>query len=191
MLASVAIEHIQKNFESETVGIAYVYCNFREKRGLTAEALFAGLLKQLVQSKPTCPEGVVALFESHARKETKISLAEAKSALRTVAASYSRVMLVVDALDECDMGDGNRATFLSGLFDLQRDFGVNLLATSRFITEIQQQFQESVSLEIRASEHDIQRYVDGCVPKLPAFVSRNKDLQDEIKAQITKVVDGM
>ena len=48
-----------------------------------------------------------------------------------------------------------------------------------------------MSLEIRASEHDVRRYVDGHMSHLPSFVGRSLDLQEEIKAEIVKAVDGM
>jgi hypothetical protein len=49
----------------------------------------------------------------------------------------------------------------------------------------------SLGLEIRASEHDVRRYVDGHMLHLPSFVRRSPDLQEEIKAGIVKAVDGM
>ena len=52
------------------------------------------------------------------------------------------------------------------------------------------EFEGSVSLEIRASE-DVQRYLDGHMSQLPSCVSRSSDLQEQIKTEIIKAVDGM
>ncbi|KFZ00411.1 hypothetical protein V500_01061 [Pseudogymnoascus sp. VKM F-4518 (FW-2643)] len=46
-------------------------------------------------------------------------------------------------------------------------------------------------LEIAASDHDVQRYLDGHMLQLPGFVLRNLELQGEIKAEIVKAVNGM
>ena len=46
-------------------------------------------------------------------------------------------------------------------------------------------------MEIRASEHDVRRYVDGHMSQLPSFVGRSLDLQEEVKTEIVKAVDGM
>jgi hypothetical protein len=48
-----------------------------------------------------------------------------------------------------------------------------------------------MSLEIRASKYDVQRYEDRHMLHLPSFVGRNLDLQEEIKAEIVKAVDGV
>ena len=104
---------------------------------------------------------------------------------------YSRAFIVVDALDECQVFHNCRKRFLSELFSLQAKCGANLFATSRFIPEITEFFQGSISLEIRASEHDVRRYVDGHTLYLPSFVGRSPDLLEEVKTGIVKAVDGM
>jgi hypothetical protein len=104
---------------------------------------------------------------------------------------YSRVFILIDALDECKVSHNCRKTFLSELFSLQAKCGANLFATSRFIPEISENFQASISLEIRASEHDVRRYVDSHMSYLPSFVGRSLDLQEEVKTGIVKAVDGM
>jgi hypothetical protein len=80
---------------------------------------------------------------------------------------------------------------LSEIFSLQAKTGASLFATSRFIPEIMKEFEGSASLEIHASDEDIQRYLDGHMSLLPSFVLRSLDLQEEIKTKITKAVDGM
>jgi hypothetical protein len=46
-------------------------------------------------------------------------------------------------------------------------------------------------LEIRASNQDVQRYLDSHISQLPGCVLRSSDLQDEIKANIIEAVNGM
>ena len=46
-------------------------------------------------------------------------------------------------------------------------------------------------LEIRATKEDVRRYLDGHMFRLPGFVARSLELQEEIKTDIVKVVDGM
>lgn len=52
-------------------------------------------------------------------------------------------------------------------------------------------FKGSVSIEIRASSDDVRRYLDNHLSQLPGFVSDNLELQEEIKTEIVKAVDGM
>jgi hypothetical protein len=104
---------------------------------------------------------------------------------------YSRVFIVIDAFDKCQISHSCQKTFLSELFNLQAKCRANLFATSRFIPEITKEFQESMSLEIRASDYDVRRYVDGYMSHPPSFVGRNPDLQEEVKTKIVKAVDGI
>ena len=68
-------------------------------------------------------------------------------------------ILVVDALDECQVSNGCRVRFLSEIFNLQDKCQASLFATSRFIPEIIKKFEESIVLEICATEQDV-RLVD-------------------------------
>jgi hypothetical protein len=108
-----------------------------------------------------------------------------------VAAAYSRVFIIVDALDECQISDGCRQRFLSCLFKLQEKCGINLFATSRPILGIEKEFDGNTVLEIRASEEDVRRYLEGHMFRLPGFVVRSLELQEEAKTNIIKAVDGM
>jgi hypothetical protein len=108
-----------------------------------------------------------------------------------VAAMYSRVFIIVDALDECQVSNGCRTRFLAEIFDLQKKRGANFFATSRFIPKITETFAGSKSIEICASKDDVQRYVVGHIGQLLSFVQTNKDLQEEIKTGISDAVCGM
>ncbi|KAF7890265.1 hypothetical protein EAF00_008580 [Botryotinia globosa] len=69
--------------------------------------------------------------------------------------------------------------------------GGNLFVTSRSIPEIIQKFAGGISLEIYTSNKDVRLYLDNRLSQLPAFVRRDPKLQDDIKTEIVKTVDGM
>ncbi|KAF2175872.1 hypothetical protein K469DRAFT_763229 [Zopfia rhizophila CBS 207.26] len=192
ILISIVIDHlITLPQDNPKIGVAYLYCNFRRRHEQKAEDLLASLLKQLCQEQSSLPHSVKALYDRHKDKRTQPSFEEFSRALASVAALYSRVFIVIDALDECQVSDGDRTRFLSAIFKLQTKTAANLFVTSRFIPEIIQKFDGSPSLEIRASDEDLRRYLEGHMSQLPSFVSRNVDLQGEIKTEIIKAVDGM
>jgi len=191
ILTSIAIDELTTRFShDENIGIAYLYCNFRRQDEQKVEDLASSLLKQLTQCRPL-PGCVKSLYDKHKDKRTRPSLVEISKTLQSVAATYSRVFVVVDALDECQTSDGCRAKFLAELLELQAECGANLFATSRFIRDITESFEGCISLEILANEEDIRRYVDGRISQLPSFVGRNPDLQGKIQTEIVKAVDGM
>jgi Cdc6-like AAA superfamily ATPase len=192
ILTSIVVEELSTRFENDgNIGMAYLYCNYRQQHEQKLEDLFASLLKQLVQEQPSIPDNVQTLYDRHKDKRTRPSFGEILGILQTVVTIYSEVFIIVDALDECQISDGCRQSFLSNLFKLQAICGVKLFATSRPISSIEKEFEGNVKLEIRASEEDVRRYLEGYMFRLPGFVARSSELQEEIKTDITNAVDGM
>lgn len=192
ILASIVVSDLCNRFRHDTtIGIAYIYCNFKRKHEQTLEDLLLNLLKQLAQSQFSLPNNVKTLYGHHQQKRTRPLFDELSRALQSVAAMYSRVFIIVDALDECQASDSCRARFLSEIFTLQAKTRANLFTTSRYISNIEKEFEGSTLLEIRASEEDVRRYLDSHMLRLPGFVTRSPELQEEIKAAIVKAVDGM
>ena len=191
ILTSIVVKELITRFENDgSTGIAYLYCNYRRQHEQKPEDLFASLLKQLVQEQPI-PDSVKTLYDRHKDKRTRPSLDEISAVLQSVAATYSRVFIIVDALDECQISDSCRQRFLSSLFNLQAKCEANLFVTSRLISSIEKEFEGNSKLEIRASEEDVRKYLEGHMFRLPGFVVRSLALQEEIKANIVKAVDGM
>ncbi|KAK7415745.1 hypothetical protein QQX98_005658 [Neonectria punicea] len=70
--------------------------------------------------------------------------------------------------------------------------GVSIFATSRDLPEIAAYFEDTITLDIRAHDDDMRRYLDGKVSEMTSFaVRRNAALQEEIKKEIAASVDGM
>jgi hypothetical protein len=192
MIASIVVDDLCTRFQNDaSVGIAYLYCNFRRQQEQRPADLLASLLKQFVQEQPSMPKSMKSLYERHKGKRTRPSLDEISKALHSVVADYSRAFIIIDALDECQVSDGGRRMLLSQIINLQAKTEANFFATSRFIPEIARDFEGSISLEIRASDEDVQKYLIGHMTRLPSCVSRNPALQEKIKAEILKAVDGM
>ena len=168
------------------IGIAYLYCNFRRQDEQKADDLLESLLKQLSQEQSPLPDTLKNLYNRHKAKRTRPSFEEISRALHVVTAMYSRVFIIVDALDECQ----SRSKFLSEIFNLQAKSGANLFATSRFISEVTERFNGYPSREILASDEDVRRYLDGHMSPR-AFLKKNSELQDEIKTKIVEATKGM
>jgi hypothetical protein len=192
ILTSVVVHDICNRFHNDTtIGIAYLYCNFRRQEEQHVEYLLANLLKQLAQGQSPLPGTVKELYNQHKVRRTRPLRDEISRALQSVANMYSRVFIVVDALDECQETDGSRTKLLTEIFSLQSKNGLNLFATSRLIPEIKKNFESCLSLEIRASHEDIWNYLGEHMSQLPEFVIHDEDLQTEIKGEIECAIDGM
>ncbi|KAH0565067.1 hypothetical protein GP486_001549 [Trichoglossum hirsutum] len=189
ILTSIVVDDLITRYQGDpNAGIAYLYCNFRLQGEQKANDLLASLLRQLAQVRPSLPDSVKNLYTQHKGEQTRPSFSDISKVLQSVAAMYSRVFIVVDALDECQVSDDS---FLSMIFDLQGKCGANLFATSRFVPEITEKFKRSKLVEIRASNEDVRRYLDGHMSQLAAYLRRSPDLQEEIKTEIVKEADGM
>jgi Cdc6-like AAA superfamily ATPase len=152
ILTSIVVDELFTRFQTDAnIAIAYLYCNFRRNDEQRLEHLLKSLLKQLAKGKTTLPENVKSLHERHETWQSQPSVNEISKTLQLVAAAYSRVFILVDALDECQTDNGCRSEFLPELFNLQTKCGINLFATSRYIPEITEKFKKDPSLEIRAT----------------------------------------
>jgi hypothetical protein len=192
ILTSVVVHDLFTRFQNcSNIGISYLYCNFRRGQEQKLEDLLVSLLKQLSQRQTFLPDAVRGLYDQHKGGRTRPLLHELVRVLQSVIAMYSRVFIIVDALDECQASGGCRSRFLSEIFALQVKCGTNIFATSRFLPEITTRFSQSTTVEIRANDEDVKRYLEGHMRQLPAFVESNQQLQEEIKTKISDAVDGM
>jgi hypothetical protein len=192
ILTSIVVEELNTRFQNDkSIGVTYLYCNYRRQGEQKSEDLLASLLKQLAQGQPSLRDSVKSLYDSHKDKRTRLSFDEISRALQSAAAIYSRVFIIIDALDECQVDDGCRAKFLSEIFTIQAKNKANLFATSRYIPEIMEKFDDSTLLEIRASKEDIAIYIEGHIEQLSSFNTWSRQLRNEIQTRISDAVDGM
>lgn len=191
ILTAIAVDQLTTRcHENPDIGLAYIYCNFRRQGEQKADDLLASLLKQLSQTR-SLPTSVRALHDKHNNRRTRPSFSEISQALQSVIPMYSRVFVVLDALDECQKTDNCRDTFLLEIFSLQTRYGMNILATSRFIPEVISRFRDDMTLEIRANTEDVKRYVGGHLDELPDEIREDPSLRKEITTKISDAADGM
>ncbi|KAI1512286.1 Ankyrin repeat domain protein [Pyrenophora tritici-repentis] len=189
MIAAIAIDHLLNTVQNSSHGVAYVYCNYKAREEQDVLSLLAAILKQLVQGRLSMVDHIERLYQKHANRGTKPSLDEVYSALRDVLAHYSSVHIVIDALDEYQ--DATRRQFLAKLRNLQATQDIRLMATSRFIPNVEDAFGEAPRLEVQASREDVKRFVAGQTYQLPACIQRSIALQEIVQKKITDAVDGM
>jgi hypothetical protein len=187
ILTSVVIHDLTIRFsEDPSVGIAYIYFNFQRQDEHNVNDLLISLLKQLAESQSSLPKSIKDLYDRHKTKRTRPSHEEISSTLRSVVAKYSRVFIVVDALDECQASNSCRTRFLSEIFSLQ----ANLFATSRINGEIAKIFSKATSLEIRARDDDVRIYLDERM-QLQQSDILDDATRDMIKRKVVGATDGM
>lgn len=178
-----------KFYNNSEIGIVYIYCNFKRQEEQKIYDLLASVLKQLAESQPYLPESIKNLYNHHKVRRTIPSVNEILTVLQSVILIYSRIFIIVDALDECHEPSSCRARFISELSTLQISSGVNIFATSRFIPDIRDKFKESKEVEIRARDEDVRKYLESQIIQFGSTLLKRHC--EEVKTDITKVVHGM
>ena len=136
---------------------------------------------QLIQNRTSTSTDAEDLYKSHVDKGTHPTRDEVLKALQSELSRYSKVFVIVDALDEFPAGDQYQVTLLKVLQALQPV--VNLMVTSRFVDNIEREFKGMPKLEISASPKDVQTYVVNRIShsdRLSRHVSKDTTLREEI-----------
>jgi len=191
MMSAIAIGHLCRMTRSDDIGVAYLFCSYKSQTDQGAASLFSALLKQLVQSRPDIATPVTQMHELHSKRGSKPSFSDILQALQSVLSAHKTTFIVVDALDECSDKDGDRGQLIEKLCELQAGKEVRLLFTSRFIPEITRKFGSDSTLEVRASEEDVKRFVAGQIPRLPGCIQRDEDLTLAVQNRIVEAAGGM
>ncbi|XXG95875.1 hypothetical protein Hte_002147 [Hypoxylon texense] len=192
VLTSTVINYLNDRFSTrQDVGIAYLYCTFSRKE--TLEDYLTSLLKQLARKQHSRFLGTARdLYEKHRLKGTRPSYHELSHALQTglTLATYDRVFIIIDALDECTIDNECRVKLIREVSSLQAKHGVNIFATSRIITEIAEQFQNALVMPIRAADNDMKMYMDKRLSAQDDELFGN-DIRETIISKVVEVTGGM
>jgi hypothetical protein len=194
MMSSIVVDDLNAKFGKDPgIGIAYIYCSYQPQQEQKPEDLLSSLLKQLAQKRPVVPPDVKNLHERHKVNATRPSFDETIKVLHSTIQLYSRVFIVIDALDEYYASNNEgQNRLLSAVFSLQHQTQLNLFATSRFVAEITSQFKEYTLKEIRAQDDDVLCYINGRIPRLlRSQISKHPYVWATIRRDIVKAADGM
>jgi hypothetical protein len=194
IMSSIVVDHLNAKFETDIgVGIAYIFCNYQPQQEQKPGDLLLSLLKQLAQEQQSVPLDVKNLYERHRTRRSRPLFDEIVTAVRCTIQLFSRVFIVIDALDEYHVSNNEgQDRLLSDVFSFQKQAELSLFATSRFISEITSQFDGCLWKEIRAHDDDILNYVNSWIPKLlRSQISKYPQVQEAVKRDILRAVDGM
>lgn len=174
-LSAIIVDHLQRRFKGdENVGVAFVYCEYKQRQRQTPSNLVSAIWRQLCQQRPAIAKAVQSRYDCHFRKQIALSLGDIESIAVEVAKSYTRVFLVIDALDECTDEGFNQTIFVQSLQTLKQG-KVQILVTSR---QAETLLESDEKLEILATEEDLRKLVR---KRVEFGMSRNKRLAQQIR----------
>ena len=136
------------------MAIAYIYFNHKEQHKQSAANVINSILQQVSQRKARkgdISSTIVDLYERHSSRGTRPTANESASLLKAGIHNFSKVFIVVDALDECS--ESQRDILLLEMAEMPST--MRIMVTAGDINSIEPKFENSSRFEIRASNEDI------------------------------------
>ena len=130
------------------------------------------------------------MHKLHIRNKTRPTLGECTKLLQAAADCFSKVRIVIDALDECPEATQARQSLLEEIGKLDR---VNVLVTSRNIL-IDSELRNAARLDVRADDLDIKNYLEermSSSDRIKKFAEKDSTLYGAIKHTIIEKAKGM
>ena len=189
IIAATVINQLLQTKYVAGIGVIYLFCNYKRQGEQVTTHLLGALARQLVYTMANIPAPLMDMYTHHRERNTRPSQEELKKALLSLFQKFTRVYVVIDALDECQRE--TRTQIVSTIGELQVHSHVHLLATTRPLPDILEQFAAASMLEIRASNHDVDLYIRGRMADLPRCIQKSSGLQDRVVKTIVTAVDGM
>ncbi|KAF1950294.1 ankyrin, partial [Byssothecium circinans] len=190
--AATAIRHCLRTRDmtmDNSIGVAYVFCNYNAREQQHTVHLLAAMLKQLVQSSPSAVKHAEKLREKCKKSHTRFTTTDIIDTLSSVLEGFTTVYVVVDALDECS--DEVRFSLPAKLQELQGKYDLRILVTSRFSSGIIDTFNNALSLEVRADPKDVELYIASRIEQLPRCIQRDPELALLVSKKIAEATDRM
>jgi hypothetical protein len=169
------------------VGLAFIYFNYKEQQMLSH--VLGSLLQQLLRRAKRMTNTVRALHERCNDGKRRLTSGELSTLLQSESRFFSKLFIVIDALDECPSVD----VISQFLLELQKlRPSPHLLITSRpHLRSVMEQFLPNAScLELRAHDEDIKKYLNEQFRKKYALRLLVTDTGEIIK-KITEKAKGM
>ena len=167
------------------VGVAYIYCSYKDSQKQSPSNLSATLLQRLLTQQGHVTDEVRTLYERHSRNKTRPLLNEYMRLLQTAINDFKKVYLIIDGLDECPEETSIRSTFLQGIHDLQSQ--TCTFVTSRDLPSIEKSLYATKKVCIEPHDDDIRKYLNQRLQKwqfLIPHLRKNPELRETIISSI-------
>lgn len=128
------------------------------------------------------------------KEQRELSIPECKAALSELLRSYPRTTLVLDALDECEVGARKEIVLILRNLATDAERPVKVYITSRREPDIERNLGSENLIEIGTSDNkgDIEKYIEQEMTRFDEeWQSVSQGVREEVKRTITDQSDGM
>lgn len=161
--SAIVIDYLKQRFaEDPQIAMAYVYCEYKQQRLQTPSNLVSSIWRQLSEHKPELHKAVQNMYSDYMKHKTSLGLEKIKANTIEAMRSYSKILIVVDALDECTEQGGSRSQFIKALQCFLSNASlasgkVQLIVTSRLTKS---PFEGTSKVGIQATDEDLRKLVE-------------------------------
>ncbi|KAM6483076.1 ankyrin repeat-containing domain protein [Trichoderma sp. SZMC 28011] len=204
VLSSSIIKFLQsKHKDDATIATAYYYFSFSDVKKQERDAMLASLIKQICCCRPNMPDSIARL-KKHRDQDMRPPTEELQEELIATLRGFSKVHIIIDALDECPELGGRREDLMKTLRYILNAAPDNLhmICTSRkgsdIYAELETHLSEPTRIEFDLSSYvykeaikrDIGQYIDSTLADV-----NYKSWSDVIKKKVKEILiersDGM
>ncbi|KAI8652813.1 PNP-UDP-1 domain-containing protein [Fusarium keratoplasticum] len=157
VLASIVIENLlgrREQTDSKPIGVAFIYLDFKQQLELVQ--LLGSILRQLAAHHSSALGSVKKLHDTCKAESREVYIREVRDVLHSIVPSFSRLFIVVDALDEAEHHLGE--ALLDEIFQVQQAYGANVFAT--YMTKLPRFVRQSPELQ-EETRTEIVKAIDG------------------------------
>jgi Cdc6-like AAA superfamily ATPase len=191
IMAALVIDNLLRSQHVADEPVTFIYCNYKRQSEQSAKHMLSSILRQIIDIRSVVPKLVQDFHTSHTTKKTTPSFGEIREVLEAVSKDLQGLTIVVDALDECEKPA--REVFLSAVETLRKQCEVRLLATSRPLPTVQSHlaFLGKPTLEVKASDEDLEKYIRSRASELHFRVVSKPDLLEHLVTSTVRATGGM
>ena len=194
-ISSLVIDALCDQVANQNTPVVCFYCDYQSQKMQTPENVVGALVKQVVRGLEDVPTEIAAAFQE-AKKQVGgrgLRIPEALELLKAAVASFGRVFICIDALDE--FSEKHLPKLLRPLHAISRSCpGIRFFFTGRPHIEIEigKYFSQSARcLQVKPAREDIMRYVEMMLDEDSIGEAMNSDLQAEIMSRVSETISDV
>lgn len=158
VLAATVVHYLHEHIapDADSIALSWTYFSFKARASQTPQNVLGSICAQFARKRIDLTDKVVAAYRIAMSKNEKTN-PDTIQLLREFLSKYTKVYLIMDAMDEYSEDDMGWLEVFDPLRKLTGH--LNIIVTSRPIASIEREFAAALKVEILAHEADILSYV--------------------------------
>ena len=186
MDSSLVIDELELRSQVQTLGLAYIYLDYKDQDRQSPLDVVASFLKQFACRVDEVTPELLSLYKSFYPRGKKPELTDILEALLAASSRFPSSYLIVDAVDECS---GIHRSELLNVLGKLSEGQFKVFTTSRPHIQDRLSFVEGVStLRISADIDDMKNFLS---IQLNKRLLQHRELKDRIITKLSLGTDGV